>query len=312
RRNNRPMTGVACDICVIGAGPGGLTLAAGAAQFGRQVVLIEEGRMGGDCLNYGCVPSKALIAAARHAQVFRASTSSGIAAMEPQISFPAVMDHVHSAIAAIAPNDSEERFVRLGCRVIRASARFISADAVEAAGQTISARRFVIAAGSSPAVPRILGLEGVPYFTTNTIFENRIRPGHLIILGAGPVGLELGQAFRRLGSQVTVLEAEAPLARADPVLRKIVLDALARDGVEIITGCRVEAFHEEAGNIVASAETAGVKREISGTHLLLAAGRRPNLAGLGLEAAGIACSPHGISVDRSLRTSNPRVYAIGD
>jgi len=306
------MTGVACDICVIGAGPGGLTLAAGAAQFGRQVVLIEEGRMGGDCLNYGCVPSKALIAAARHAQVFRASTSFGIAAMEPQISFPAVMDHVHSAIAAIAPNDSEERFVRLGCRVIRASARFISADAVEAAGQTISARRFVIAAGSSPAVPRILGLEGVPYFTTNTIFENRIRPGHLIILGAGPVGLELGQAFRRLGSQVTVLEAEAPLARADPVLRKIVLDALARDGVEIITGCRVEAFHEEAGNIVASAETAGVKREISGTHLLLAAGRRPNLAGLGLEAAGIACSPRGISVDRSLRTSNPRVYAIGD
>jgi pyruvate/2-oxoglutarate dehydrogenase complex dihydrolipoamide dehydrogenase (E3) component len=306
------MNRVACDICVIGAGPGGLTVAAAAARFGRQVVLIEQGRMGGDCLNYGCVPSKALIAAARHAHVFRASTSFGIAAREPEISFPAVMDHVHSAIAAIAPNDSEERFLKLGCRVIRAKARFISPDAIEAAGQTITARRFVIAAGSSPTLPPIAGLAGVPYFTTDTIFENRTRPGHLIILGAGPVGLELGQAFRRLGSAVTLLEAEAPLARADPLLRKIVLDALGREGVEIIAGCRVESFREERENIHASVATAGVKRDISATHLLLAAGRRPNVEDLGLEAAGIASSAGGIGVDRSLRTSNPRVYAIGD
>jgi pyruvate/2-oxoglutarate dehydrogenase complex dihydrolipoamide dehydrogenase (E3) component len=306
------MNPVACDICVIGAGPGGLTVAAAAAQFGRQVVLIEQDRMGGDCLNYGCVPSKALIAAARHAHVFRASTSFGIAAIEPQISFPAVIDHVHSTIAAIAPNDSEERFLQLGCRVIRAKARFISPDAVEAGGQTITARRFVIASGSSPSVPPIAGLAAVPYFTTDTIFENRIRPGHLMILGAGAVGLELGQAFRRLGSAVTVIEAEAPLARADSVLRKILLDALSSEGVEIIAGCRVEGFREEGGQIRASVAIAGVKREISSTHLLLAAGRRPNVAELGLEAAGIASSASGIGVDLSLRTSNPRVYAIGD
>jgi pyruvate/2-oxoglutarate dehydrogenase complex dihydrolipoamide dehydrogenase (E3) component len=306
------MSRIVCDICVIGAGPGGLTVAAAAARFGRQVVLIEQGRMGGDCLNYGCVPSKALIAAARHAHVFRASTSFGISAVEPDISFPAVIDHVHSAIAAIAPNDSEERFLELGCRVVRAKARFIAPDAVEAAGQTITARRFVIATGSSPSLPPIVGLTGVTYFTTDTIFDNRIRPGHLIILGAGPVGLELGQAFRRLGSAVTVLEAEAPLARADPVSRKIVLDALGREGVEIIAGCRVEAFRQESGHIHASVAVKGVKQEVSGTHLLLAAGRRPNVEDLGLEAAGIAVSASGIGVDPGLRTSNPRVYAIGD
>ena len=306
------MSRVACDICVIGAGPGGLTVAAAAARFGRQVVLIEQGRMGGDCLNFGCVPSKALIVAARHAHVFRDSTSFGIAAVEPEISFPAVMDHVHSAIAAIAPNDSEKRFLKLGCRVIRAKARFISPDAIEAAGQTITARRFVIATGSSPSVPPIPGLAGVPYFTTDTIFENRCRPGHLIILGAGPVELELGQAFRRLGSAVTVLEAESPLARADPVSRKIVLDALSREGVEIIAGCRVEAVREESGHIHASVAAAGVKRDIVSTHLLLAAGRRPNVEDLGLEAGGIASSARGIEVDPGLRTSNRRVYAIGD
>jgi pyruvate/2-oxoglutarate dehydrogenase complex dihydrolipoamide dehydrogenase (E3) component len=306
------MTEVAYDICVIGAGPGGLTVAAAAAGFGRRVVLIEQGRMGGDCLNYGCVPSKALIAAARHAHVFRSSASFGIAATEPQISFSAVIDHVHSAIAAIAPNDSEERFVRLGCRVIRGKARFICADKVEAAGQAISARRFVIAAGSSPAVPPIAGLADVPYFTTDTIFENRNKPGHLIILGAGPVGLELGQAFRRLGSAVTVLEAAAPLARADTGLRTIVLETLAREGVEIIAGCRVDAFRENSGQIHATIQAAGARREILGTHLLLAAGRRPNVEGLGLAAAGVGFSAGGIEVDHRLKTSNPRVYAIGD
>jgi pyruvate/2-oxoglutarate dehydrogenase complex dihydrolipoamide dehydrogenase (E3) component len=306
------MTEVACDICVIGGGPGGLTVAAAAAGFGRHVVLIEQGRMGGDCLNYGCVPSKALIAAARHAHGFRSSASFGIAAVEPEISFSAVMDHVHSAIAAIAPNDSEERFVRLGCRDSRARARFISADTVEAAGHNIRARRFVVAAGSSPAVPPIAGLPDVPYFTTDTIFENRIKPGHLIILGGGPVGLELGQAFRRLGSEVTVLEAAAPLAHADDGLRKVLLEALIREGVEIIAGCRVDAFRRSAGHILATVHTAGVTREISGTHLLLAAGRRPNLEGLGLEAARIGASAGGIDVDHRLKTSNPRIYAIGD
>jgi pyruvate/2-oxoglutarate dehydrogenase complex dihydrolipoamide dehydrogenase (E3) component len=306
------MTDFACDICVIGAGPGGLTVAAAAARFGRSVVLVEQGRMGGDCLNYGCVPSKAMIAAARRAHAFRASASFGIAPREPEIDFSKVMDHVHSTIAAIAPNDSEERFVKLGCRVIRGQARFISGDTVEAAGHAVTARRFVIAAGSAPSVPPIPGLAEVPYFTTDTIFDSRRKPDHLLILGAGPVGLELGQAFRRLGSRVTVLEAAAPLARADLSLRTILLGILAGEGLNVVSDCRVKQFRSSATGIEALIETTGAERWISASHVLLAAGRKPSIEALGLDAAGIRATGRGIDVDHRLKTSNPRVYALGD
>src|SRR5437764_3591105 len=179
------------DLCVIGAGSGGLTVAAGAAQLGVSVVLIEKDKMGGDCLNYGCVPSKSLIAAARRAHLMRTSAPFGIVPTNPTVSYKGVHDHIHGVIAAIAPNDSAERFTGLGVIVIRAPAQFISRDTVLAGDQRIRARRFVIATGSSPVVPPIPGLDGVPYFTNETIFDNRGQIDHLIVIGGGPIGLEL-------------------------------------------------------------------------------------------------------------------------
>jgi pyruvate/2-oxoglutarate dehydrogenase complex dihydrolipoamide dehydrogenase (E3) component len=206
------------DICIIGAGSGGLTVAAGATRMGARTVLIEAGAMGGDCLNHGCVPSKALIAAARQAHAMRSAARFGIAPVEPEVDFAAVKDHVARAIAAIAPHDSQERFEALGVTVIRAAARFIGPSAVEAGGQRIEARRFVVATGSRPVVPPIPGLETVPYLTNETLFGLRERPSRLLILGGGPIGLEMAQAHRRLGCEVAVFEAAGALSREDPEL----------------------------------------------------------------------------------------------
>ncbi len=300
------------DLCVIGAGSGGLSVAAAAAAFGVPVVLIEKAKMGGECLNTGCVPSKALIAAGKRAQSFRTSALFGITPAQPDIEFPAVNDHVQRVIAAIAPNDSKERFTGLGVRVIEGEARFkdpatvVVGDAVE-----IAARRFVIATGSSPAVPPIPGLDQTPYLTNETVFEARERPKHLIIVGAGPIGLELAQAFRRLGSEVTVLEAAKPLAKEDPECTAVVLDALGREGVTIRSGAAVARVCREGTKVqvVLGGETG---ETIEGSDLLIATGRRPNVEGLGLEAAGIKYERSGIVVDKRLRTANPKVYAIGD
>jgi pyruvate/2-oxoglutarate dehydrogenase complex dihydrolipoamide dehydrogenase (E3) component len=306
------MKQIACDVCIIGAGSGGLTVASAAAQLGRKTVLIERGKMGGDCLNYGCVPSKALIAAARHAHAFRCAADFGIAASEPLVDFSKVIEHVHAVMASIEPDDSQERFEKLGCIVIRSSGRFLDASTLEAGDVRIKARRFVIAAGSTPAVPPLDGLKEVPYFTSDTIFDNRILPDHLIVIGAGAIGLELAQAFRRLGSQVTLLEALTPLPKHDPELTGIILAALRREAIEIIFPCKVGSVRRLAGGIGFAIEAGGMPREIAGTHLLIATGRRPNMEGLDLEAAGIDSSDHGIKVDAGLRTSNPAVYAIGD
>ncbi|HXF55778.1 MAG TPA: FAD-dependent oxidoreductase, partial [Hyphomicrobiaceae bacterium] len=221
---------ISVDLCVIGAGSGGLSVAAAAAAFGRSVVLIEKHKMGGDCLNYGCVPSKALIAAANRAHAMRTSARFGIAPVEPAVDFRRVHDHVQQVIAAIAPNDSVERFMGLGVRVIPAAARFLDGSTVAAGEHRITARRFVIATGSSPLVPPIPGLDQVPYFTNETIFDNAERPEHLIVIGGGPIGLEMAQAYARLGSRVTVLEAAKALGRDDPELSAVVLKALAEEG----------------------------------------------------------------------------------
>jgi pyruvate/2-oxoglutarate dehydrogenase complex dihydrolipoamide dehydrogenase (E3) component len=306
------MKQIACDLCIIGAGSGGLTVASAAARLGRKTVLIERGKMGGDCLNYGCVPSKALIAAARHAHGFRRASDFGIAASEPVIDFSKVIDHVRAVIASIEPDDSQEHFEKLGCIVIRSSARFVDASTLEAGDIRIKARRFVIAAGSTPAVPPIDGLGQVPYFTSDTIFDNKILPQHLIVIGAGAVGLELAQAFRRLGSQVTLLEAASPLPSYDPELTGIVLAALRREAIEIIFPCKVRSVRRSSGGIDLAIEAGGMLREIAGTHLLLATGRRPNVESLNLNAAGIESSEQGIKVDAGLKTSNPRIYAVGD
>ncbi|MBO0662096.1 FAD-dependent oxidoreductase [Jiella sp. MQZ9-1] len=300
------------DLCVIGGGSGGLTTAAAAAAFGVDVVLVEAGKMGGDCLNDGCVPSKALLAAGKHAAAIRESAQFGITAGEPQIDFAAVKDHVAGVIAAIAPNDSVERFEKLGVTVVEAHASFIDADTVAAGGTIIKARRFVIAAGSSPRVPQIPGLAETPFFTNETIFDLRGRPDHLIIIGGGPIGIEMAQAHRRLGCAVTVLEAGAFLGRDDPQLVAVVLAKLRAEGVALREGAKVVAVSTGQAGLTLTIETASGRETVPGSHLLVAVGRRPNVGGLGLDAAGIDFDAAGITVGADLRTTNRRVYAVGD
>jgi pyruvate/2-oxoglutarate dehydrogenase complex dihydrolipoamide dehydrogenase (E3) component len=301
------------DICVIGAGSGGLSVAAAAAAFGVPVVLIEKGKMGGDCLNYGCVPSKALLAAARHATEPRRVTPFGLTLPRADIDFAKVNAHVHGVIAAIAPNDSKERFTGLGVHVIEGVARFTDAATVTVGDKfEIKARRFVIATGSSPAVPPIPGLAETPYLSNETIFELKRCPEHLIIVGAGPIGLELAQAHRRLGAKVTVLEAGTPLAKDDPECAAIVLEQLTREGVVIRSGIKVTRIGHSDGKIQAVIGTSQGAETIEGSNLLIAAGRRANVEGLDLEKAGIKYEPRGIVVDRGLKTTNKKAYAIGD
>ena len=301
------------DICVIGAGSGGLSVAAAAAAFGVAVVLIEKGKMGGDCLNYGCVPSKAMIAAGKQAHAMRHGSKFGIADVEPEIDFRAVNKHIHGVIAAIAPNDSVERFTALGVHVIKAEAKFTGPRTVVAGDVEIRARRFVVATGSSALVPPIPGLDTVDYFTNETIFEQTRRPGHLIIIGGGPIGMELAQAHRRLGSQVTVLEGLKALGKDDPELAAYVLRALRDDGVAIREGARVTSVEKRGkSGVRVNIETADGAETIDGTHLLLAAGRAANVEGLGLDTAGVEYDRKGIKVTDKLRSTNRRVYAIGD
>jgi pyruvate/2-oxoglutarate dehydrogenase complex dihydrolipoamide dehydrogenase (E3) component len=299
------------DLCVIGGGAAGLSVAAAAAALGVPVVLIEKGRMGGECLNTGCVPSKAMIAAGRRAEAFRTSGPFGIKPAKPVVEFAEVNDHIHSVIKAIAPNDSKERFTGLGVRVIEGEARFRDPKTIVVGPYEIAARRFVIATGSRPDVPPISGLEQVPYLTNENAFEIRERPKHLIVLGGGAVGLELAQAFRRLGSEVTVLDAGQPLGKEDPECAAIVLDAFAREGITIrseVTIERVQRLRQRIEIVLAGA--AG--ETIQGTDLLVATGRRPNIDALNLQAARIKHESDGIVVNNRFRTSNRHVYAIGD
>jgi len=307
-RTPQPLTP---DICVIGAGSGGLSVAAAAAAFGVPVVLIEKGKMGGDCLNYGCVPSKALLAAAKHAQAMRAGAAFGVAPQRPAVDFVKVHGHVHGAIAAIAPNDSKERFAGLGVRVIEGEARFKDKQTVAVGDFEVKARRFVVATGATPAAPPIPGLDQVAYLTNETVFDLTVCPEHLFIIGGGPVGLEMAQAFRRLGAGVTVLEAATPLANEDPECAGILLDQLAREGIAIRAGTNVLRV-EPGARLRVVVAAANNEETIEASHLLVATGRRPNLDGLDLAAAGIKTGPRGIRVNKRLRTSNRRVYAVGD
>jgi pyruvate/2-oxoglutarate dehydrogenase complex dihydrolipoamide dehydrogenase (E3) component len=301
------------DICVIGAGSGGLSVAAAAVAFGLDVVLVERGRMGGDCLNYGCVPSKALIAAARHAQSMREGTPLGIGAVEPEIDFEAVYRHVHEAIAAIAPNDSAERFNALGVQVIRAEGRFRDPQTLVADDTEISARYFVLATGSSPFVPQIPGLDKADYLTNETIFDLKTRPEHLIIIGGGAIGMELAQAYRRLGSKVTVIEIATALGKEDPELAAIVLKQVRDEGVVIHERTEITRVVQHGlGSVQLSLKSADGSETVDGTHLLVAAGRVPNLRGMGLDKAGVVHGEWGLQVDNRLRTSNRRIYAVGD
>ena len=302
------------DICVIGAGSGGLSVAAAAAAFGVSVVLIEKGKMGGDCLNYGCVPSKAILAAGKHAQSIRDAEKFGITVSgEPKVNFKKVHDHIHDVIAQIEPNDSVERFTGLGVEVIQAEGRFKDERTVIAGDKEIKARRFVIATGSSAFVPPIKGLDTVPYLTNETLFENTKKMGHLVIIGGGPIGMEMAQAHRRLGCEVTVLEGAKALGKDDPELTSILLEKLEEEGVELVEGAMVANITPRGKQGIRIAYTKDDKEHaVDATHLLVATGRSANVDGLSLGAAGIEYTRRGITVSKDLRTTNKRVYAIGD
>jgi pyruvate/2-oxoglutarate dehydrogenase complex dihydrolipoamide dehydrogenase (E3) component len=297
------------DLCVIGAGSGGLAVAAGAAQMGADVVLVERGAMGGDCLNFGCVPSKSLLAAARVADLWKRGAALGIAYAPPQIDFAAVGDSIQQVIADIAPNDSVERFEGLGVRVLRTEARFTSPRTVHAGGIEIRPRRFVIATGSTPAMPAISGLDGVSYLTNETVFANRELPEHLIVIGGGPIGIEMAQAHRRLGAQVSVLDVGPLLPRDDAELAAALAERLCSEGVATRPRVEIAGIERDGKAIIVHLESG---EQIAGSHLLVAAGRRPTIEALDLPAAGIASTANGITVDARLRTTNRRAFAIGD
>ena len=300
------------DICIIGAGSGGLSVAAGAVQMGARVVLIEKGAMGGDCLNTGCVPSKALLAAGHIAQNQRDATPFGIAAIEPKIDWQAVNKHVHDVIAAIAPNDSVERFRNLGVEVIQGEARFVNTHTVRVNEDRIRAKYFVIATGSSPFVPPIEGLADVDYFTNENIFANRHPIDHLLVIGGGPIGIELAQAHRRLGAKVTVMEVARLLIKDDRELAEIVIERLRGEGIDFYEGGRDLRIEKDSKGIHIYCQMDDQKICVTGSHLLIATGRRANIAALDLESASIQYTPQGITVDRRLRTSNHHIFAIGD
>lgn len=303
---------VSADLCIIGAGSGGLSLAAATSQLGLKVVLIERGKMGGDCLNYGCVPSKAMIAAGKRAHMMRSSAAFGIAPVEPTIDYRRLHAHVHEVIAAIAPNDSVERFTGLGVRVIQAHGQFVDRNTVRAGDVLVRARRYCIATGSSPFVPPIPGLDSAPHFTNETIFDNDQRLGHLIVIGGGPIGIELAQAHLRLGSQVTVLEGLKALGKDDPELTDVVLKKLAEEGLDIREGTKVERVESRLGVVRVHVTGPNGPDVVEGTHILVATGRKPNVEAMNLEAAGVAFDRRGIKVGDNLLTSNSKIYAIGD
>ncbi len=301
------------DICIIGAGSGGLSVAAAAAAFGVDVVLVEKDKMGGDCLNTGCVPSKALLAAAKSAHGMANANKFGITSVEPEVNPAKIHKHIHDVIATIEPHDSVERFEGLGVNVISGAAAFSDEKTVVVGKTEINARRYVIATGSKAFVPPVPGLDSVPYFTNETIFENKKKIDHLIIIGGGPIGIELAQAHHRLGSKVTVIEGFKALGKDDPEASAIILKSLRDEGMEIIEDTFVSSVEKKGRNgIVVKFELNGKPKSVAGSHLLVAAGRSPNVQGLGLEKAGVEFDNKGIKTRSDLRTSNKRVYAIGD
>ena len=302
------MEHIKTDICIIGAGSGGLSVAAGAAQMGAKVVLIEGHNMGGDCLNYGCVPSKALIAAGKHAHALKTGARFGVTAVEPEVDYAATMEHVAGVIEGIAPHDSVERYEEMGVKVISEYARFISSNEVMAGDTVIKARRFVIATGSSPMVPSIQGLDSVKYLTNENLFDLRERPEHLLVIGGGPIGMEMAQAHARLGSRVTVLECMKVFGHDDPEMAAITLQKFRNEGIEVVEDATV--IKVTGGDGITAQTNDGTVYH--GSHILVAVGRTSNIDRLDLDKAGIATHRSGITVDSGLKTTNKRVYAIGD
>lgn len=297
-------------LVVVGAGTGGLVTAAIAAGLGARVALIERNRLGGDCLNVGCVPSKAIIAEARKLRIAR---SLNITEIDDELAFLHAMTWMHRVRADISAHDSASRFRSLGVDVYFGEARFIAEDAVDVEGRTLHFRRAVIATGSRPAAPPIPGLDRVDYLTNESIFSMRQRPSRLTVIGAGAIGCELAQAFAVLGIHVTLVDiAERILPKDDADAAEVVAKALRRDGVDVRTAVKVAAVTTANAATVVSIESARGTEEIPADELLIATGRAPNVEGLGLNAAGVEYGRAGIKVDTRLRTTNRRLFAIGD
>ncbi|MBT4963592.1 MAG: FAD-dependent oxidoreductase [Francisellaceae bacterium] len=296
------------DLLVIGAGAGGLGLSSVATRLGFNVVLLESGKMGGDCLNYGCVPSKALIACAAQAQSLRVGAVFGVGSVEPQIDFAKVMDYVASVVSKIAVHDSVERFESLGVRVIQSAGTFIDENTVMAGEHKIRARKIVLATGSSPLVPNIPGLSDIDYLTNESVFSLREQPKHLIVIGGGPIGCEMAQAFSRLGTKVTMLVRSRVLSKDEPELAKLLKDNLVTEGITIHENCGIDSFSKDGHNIIIKTSTG----KVVGTQVLVAVGRVANTDKLNLSNANIAIDKGYIVVNSRLRTTNKKVYAIGD
>lgn len=295
------------DLLVIGGGTAGIVAAKTAARFGVKVLLVERDRTGGDCLWTGCVPSKALLASARAAADARDAARLGVTVGDVVIDFDAVRAHVRSSIDTIAPIDSPEALTSDGVEVVSGTARLIAANAATIGDQTIGFSQVVIATGARPTVPSIPGLPTMPMSTSDTIWDLTELPKRLVVLGGGSIGCELGQAFSRLGSTVTIIEsADTVLAREDPDAAQVLTESLVADGVTLVTG--VSATAVDDGHV-----TLSDGRQVAADHILVAVGRTPNTDDLGLDLAGIDTDEHGyVTVDKHLRTTNPRAWAAGD
>lgn len=304
------------DLCVVGAGAAGLSVAAGAAQMGARVVLVERSeQMGGECLHVGCVPSKALLAAGHAAQTVRKGRRFGVNGHAPEIDFRAVHDYVHEVIAGIQPVDSRERYGSLGVNAIHASASFSSPrEVVTDWGHVIRPRRVVIATGSRPITPRIEGLDRTPYLTNDTIFDLTEHPEHLVIIGGGPIGVEMAQAHRRLGSRVTLLESGTILPKDDPEAVEIVRHSLVTEGTVLREGVKVARVAPREGGLAVVLSGPGADETVEGSHLLLSTGRAPVVDTLSLDKGEVKHDPQcGIATNDYLQSvSNRNVYAAGD
>ena len=309
-----PQPAARYDLVVLGGGTAGLVSAIVSVGLGARVALVEQALLGGDCLNTGCVPSKTLIRSARAAADARAATQLGVRAGAVEVDFVAVMERVRRVRAEIAPHDSAQRFAGLGVDVFLGHGRFTGPDALEVGGATLRFKRAVIATGGRPAPPPIPGLADAGFLTNETVFSLVERPARLAVIGAGPVGCELAQAFQRLGSQVALVEiAEQVLVREDTDAAALVQQALVRDGVELVLGAKIERVERRGGAKLLAVATPTGTRELAVDEIVVGAGRAPNVEELGLERAGVRFDPgRGVQVDERLRTANPRVFAAGD
>jgi pyruvate/2-oxoglutarate dehydrogenase complex dihydrolipoamide dehydrogenase (E3) component len=301
------------DLVVIGGGAGGLVAASGGARLGAKVALIEQERLGGECLWTGCVPSKALIRSAKVKHLMERASAFGFSDQKFQTDFAAVMKQMMQVIMTIQPHDDPERFRRMGVEVIIGKARFTGPDVLSVNDRLLRSRRFCIATGADPFIPPIEGIQAVPYLTHLNFFEQTTQPSHLLVIGGGPIGCEMGQAFHRLGSRVTLIETlDRILSKDDREAAGLLHQILAEEGIRIEVNARVTKVEHPGGRIRVHCTRKDQPMTVEGDAILIAAGKRPRVEGMGLEAAGVQYDRKGIKVDRMMRTTNPRIFACGD